>query len=85
MIAGVVLAAGRSSRLGRPKQLLPVQGQPLLRHTLRSILHASLDDVVVVLGHEEATVREAIADLPVRIVVNPGFALGRLPGAPVSR
>ena len=77
MIAGIVLAAGQSSRLGRPKQLLPLQGEPLLRHTLRAILASSLDDVLVVVGHEADVVREAIADLPVRVVFNPEFATGQ--------
>ncbi len=77
MIAGVVLAAGQSSRLGHPKQLLSVQGEPLLRHTLRAILESSLDDVLVILGHEADAIRETITDLPVRIVFNPDFALGQ--------
>ena len=77
MIAGVVLAAGQSSRLGRPKQLLPLQGEPLLRHTVGAILTSALDDLLVVIGHEAAPVRQAIADLPVRIVFNPKFALGQ--------
>ena len=77
MIAGVVLAAGRSSRLGRPKQLLPLGGEALLRHTLRATLASSLDEVVVVLGHEADAVRAAIADLPVRSVFNPDFARGQ--------
>ena len=77
MIAGIVLAAGRSSRLGRPKQLLPLGGEPLLRHTLRAILASSLDDILVVTGHEAEAVQAAIADLPVRIVLNPDYALGQ--------
>lgn len=77
MIAGVVLAAGSSSRLGRPKQLLPLHGEPLLRHTLRAILASSLDEVLVVIGHEAAAVQAAIADLPVRTVFNPDYALGQ--------
>ena len=77
MIAGVVLAAGGSSRLGRPKQLLPIGGEPLLRHTLRAMLNSALDDVVVVVGHEAEAVRAAIADLPVRVVRNPDYALGQ--------
>ena len=77
MIAGVVLAAGQSSRLGRPKQLLPLRGEPLLRHTVRAILASSLDDVLVVLGHDAEAVRAAIFDLPVRIVFNPEFARGQ--------
>ncbi len=77
MIAGIVLAAGRSSRLGRPKQLLAIQDEPLLRYTLRRVLASRLDEVVVVLGHEAAAVREAIAELPVTVVVNPDYAFGQ--------
>lgn len=77
MIAGIVLAAGRSSRLGRPKQLLPIHGEPLLRYTLRRILASSLDEIIVIIGHEADAVRAAIADLPIEIVFNPDAALGQ--------
>ncbi|MFN8593074.1 MAG: nucleotidyltransferase family protein [Thermomicrobiales bacterium] len=77
MIAGVVLAAGRSSRLGRPKQLVPLEGEPLIRHTIRAILRSSLDRVIVVAGHEALAVHAALADLPVAVVVNPNYALGQ--------
>ena len=77
MIVGIVLAAGRSSRLGRPKHLLPVNGEPLLRYTLRRILASSLARVIVVIGPEPDAIREAIADLPVDVVVNPDAALGQ--------
>jgi len=77
VIAGIVLAAGHSSRLGRPKQLLPVLGEPLLRYTLRRILASSLDRVIVVVDHEADAVRAAVEDLPVDLVVNPEAALGQ--------
>ncbi len=77
MIAGIVLAAGQSSRLGRPKQLLPIHGEPLLRYTVRRILASSLDEIFVVIGHEADAVRPAIADLPIEIVFNPDAALGQ--------
>jgi len=77
MIAGVVLAAGRSSRLGRPKQLLPLAGLPLLAHVLRSASESSLDDVVVVLGHEAPAIRGAVGDWGQRVVVNPDYAAGQ--------
>lgn len=77
MIAGVVLAAGRSSRLGRPKQLLAINGEPLLRYTVRRILTSALDEIFVVVGHEAEAVGAAVADLPVSVVVNPDYALGQ--------
>lgn len=77
MIAGIVLAAGSSSRLGRPKQLLPLRGEPLLRFTLQRVLSANLDVVYVVLGHRAEDIAATIADLPVRIVENPDAALGQ--------
>ena len=77
MIAGIVLAAGQSSRLGRPKQLLPVHGEPLIRHTLRRVLASSLDQVILVVGHEADLVRDAVAGLPVECVFNPDSAAGQ--------
>ena len=77
MIAGIVLAAGKSSRLGRPKQLLPVHGEPLIRHTLRRVLASSLDQVMLVIGHEADEVRDTVADLEVQCVFNPDAAAGQ--------
>jgi molybdenum cofactor cytidylyltransferase len=77
VIAGIVLAAGRSSRLGRPKQLLPVHGEALIRHTLRRVLASSLDQVILVVGHEAEEVRAAVADFPVACVFNAEAAAGQ--------
>lgn len=77
MIAGIVLAAGSSSRLGRPKQLLQFQGEPLLRVTLRRVLASALDEVFVVIGQDATEIASAISDLPVRIVLNPDAAVGQ--------
>jgi molybdenum cofactor cytidylyltransferase len=77
VIAGIVLAAGRSSRLGRPKQLLPVHGEPLIRHTLRHVLASSLDQVILVVGHEADEVCTAVAGLHAECVVNPDAAAGQ--------
>jgi molybdenum cofactor cytidylyltransferase len=73
-----VLAAGTSSRLGRPKQLLDLGGSPLLQHVLDTSVASSLDDIVVVLGHAAEEIAEAIgwADR-VRIVLNPGYLAGQ--------
>ncbi|MGH2774445.1 MAG: nucleotidyltransferase family protein [Actinomycetota bacterium] len=76
MIVAVVLAAGTSERLGRPKQLLELEGKPLLQHAVdRAALH--FDRVVVVLGHEAAAI-EAVIVLPpnARTVLNESFAEG---------
>jgi molybdenum cofactor cytidylyltransferase len=77
MIAGIVLAAGQSSRLGRPKQLLPVLGEPLLRHTLYRVLASSLDNVVLVVGDDEEAIRGAVAGLSLDVAFNPDAALGQ--------
>ncbi|MFN2490026.1 MAG: NTP transferase domain-containing protein [Actinomycetota bacterium] len=78
MISGVVLAAGTSSRLGRPKQLLEVAGRPLLQHVIDAATGAGLDEVIVVLGHAADAIRGRI-DLPsrARIVTNADFGLGQ--------
>jgi molybdenum cofactor cytidylyltransferase len=78
LFAGVVLAAGTSSRLGRPKQLLELDGRPVLQHVLDAAAGAGLDEIVVVLGHEASAI-EASIELPAgaRTVFNPDFAAGQ--------
>lgn len=60
-LSGVLLAAGSARRLGRPKQLLPLAGRPLLQHALDAAAASQLDEIVVVLGHAAAEVRAALA------------------------
>jgi molybdenum cofactor cytidylyltransferase len=72
----VLLAAGGSSRLGRPKQLVEYQGRPLLRHAAETALASACVPVVVVLGAEAAACRQALAGLAVQIVENSDWRLG---------
>lgn len=69
MIVGIILAAGRSSRFGSNKLLADFLGKPLIRHVVDNALASSLDEVLVVLGHEAELIRQAIPD--VKCVRNP--------------
>jgi molybdenum cofactor cytidylyltransferase len=69
-IAGVILAAGKSIRFGRPKQLLDWHGKPLIWHVASKALRVGLNPVVVVSGAEYDQVRQALKDLPVYHVYN---------------
>jgi molybdenum cofactor cytidylyltransferase len=75
-IAGLVLAAGSSSRLGRPKQLLPVDGVPLVRRAALAALNSSCERVFIVVGANRTAVIRAIADLNVEIICNRGWQEG---------
>jgi molybdenum cofactor cytidylyltransferase len=75
-IAGIVLAAGSSTRMGRNKMLMEVGGEPLVRRAARAALEAGLDPVLVVVGHEAERVREAVAGLGCQEVLNPDHAQG---------
>jgi molybdenum cofactor cytidylyltransferase len=75
-VAAVVLAAGSSSRMGRNKLLLDVGGETLVRRAVRAALGGGVDQVVVVLGHEEARVRAELDGLRCLAVVNPDHAEG---------
>ncbi len=75
-IAGIVLAAGGSSRFGEPKQLLLWKGQPIIRHVLFTAIKAGLDPIVVVVGASGQDVESVISDLPVRIVNNDEWMSG---------
>jgi molybdenum cofactor cytidylyltransferase len=76
-IAAVVLAAGRSSRMGGPNKLLAeIGGRPLVRHVVDAALASRARPVVVVTGHQRDKVEAALAGLPVKFVHNPHFADG---------
>jgi molybdenum cofactor cytidylyltransferase len=75
-VAGVLLAAGASSRMGSNKLFLSLDGESLVRRALRSAREAQLDPVVVVLGSEADRVRAELADPACAFVVNPDPARG---------
>src|SRR6266487_290257 len=80
MIPALVLAAGRSSRMGRAKASLPLDGaDSFLTRIVRTFLDAGVDDVVVVVGHEADAIVSAFASsgLPARIVVNREYDRGQ--------
>lgn len=56
--------------MGRPKQLLPLQGKPVIRHCLDTVLKAGIGQVIVVLGYKGEEIANAITDLPVATVFN---------------
>lgn len=76
----IVLAAGRSTRMGAHKLLLPLGDRPVVAHVVAAVLHAPVHPVVVVLGHDAHAVRAALPrDLPAGdliIVENTQYRLG---------
>ncbi len=57
--------------MGRTKQLLPVEGEPMVRRAARRAMAAGLSPVVVVLGHDAERVREALAGLAITVAMSP--------------
>jgi molybdenum cofactor cytidylyltransferase len=81
MIPAIVLAAGRSSRMGRAKATLPLDGgDTFLTRIVRTFRDAGVDDVIVVVGHEADRIASSFSDsgLPARFVVNAAYDRGQL-------
>ena len=74
--SGLILAAGGSSRMGSPKQLLPVHGRPLLELVVAQACTSQLDEVLVVLGGNAALIKERVDFGRARTVVNRDFRSG---------
>ncbi len=72
----IILAAGSSSRLGQPKQLLPWQGVPLIRHAAHAALAANLGPVVIVLGAVTEPCHQALEGLDLNVTENPAWETG---------
>lgn len=75
-IAGILLAAGKSSRMGANKLTLPFKGKPLVRHAADAALAGGLDPLIVVTGHDAPSVRNALAGAAVNFVHNADYAEG---------
>jgi molybdenum cofactor cytidylyltransferase len=81
VIPAIVLAAGRSSRMGRPKATLPLgDGDTFLSRIVRTFLEAGVDDVIVVVGHDADAIAQSMAEAAVRarLVLNPHYDRGQL-------
>lgn len=69
-IGAIILAAGNSSRLGMPKQLLPYHGRPLLVHAVQTALASFVQPVIVVLGAGAEAIQQQLQQCNVHVVVN---------------
>lgn len=78
MIAGIILAAGKSTRMGRTKALLPLEGQTFLSRIVATFEAAGVEEIVVVVGHDADAVRAAHERLRVRFVENAAYERGQL-------
>ncbi len=75
-VTAIVLAAGESKRMGRPKQLMPFGDVTMLEKVVATILQAGLNEVIVVLGHRAREIAPRLAGRPVVIVTNPDYWQG---------
>ena len=75
-VAGVVLAAGESRRMGQLKALLPFGPHTVIEQVLQPLLGVDLSEVAVVLGHRADEIAAVLEPLPVRLLYNPDYQLG---------
>ena len=84
MIGAVILSAGESSRMGRPKALLPINGQTFIEKIVGALKQTSVGKIIVVLGHSAAEMKPRIEHLPVEILINSDYKLGQLSSLQVA-
>jgi molybdenum cofactor cytidylyltransferase len=78
LISAVVLAAGRSRRMGQPKMALPWGDTSVIGRVVQVLEQAGLADILVVTGGAQEAVRAALQGSPARLVHNPGYAEGEM-------
>ena len=76
MIGLIILAAGSSSRLGKPKQNLVFQGSTLLQRSVKAALAADCQQIAVVLGANAKVIEPTIVDQPIQIIHNSDWEAG---------
>lgn len=78
MISAIVLAAGRSQRMGAQKLLLPFGSKTVIAHIVDQLTASSVDEIYVVIGCQGKRVSQELSDRPVYIVNNPNYESGML-------
>ena len=77
-VAGLILAAGKSERMGRPKALLPFQRSCFLTHIFTEATHSELTGVTVVLGHQSDAILKALPEIEPHSLLNRDYEFGQL-------
>ncbi len=75
-VSAILLAAGKSSRMGKLKQLMPLGNSTILEQTLDNLLGSKAAEVIVVLGYKAEEVTKRLSGRPVKVVVNPLYRKG---------
>jgi len=76
-IAGVIIAAGSSSRMGKTKQLLPFGKTTLLGQVIKNAKESALDEIIIVLGHKADKICQALDFSRTKIVINKKYSEGQ--------
>lgn len=77
-ISAIILSAGSSHRMGRPKALLTIGNKSFLQHIIDTVESVGIKDVVIVLGFEWQTIRETLPSFKGKIIVNKAWEQGQL-------
>ncbi|MEJ2740703.1 MAG: nucleotidyltransferase family protein [Dehalococcoidia bacterium] len=72
-ISVIILAAGKSTRMGKQKLRMPLGQRSMLEHTVDNYLNSEVDEVIVVVGHEAGEMKQMLVHKPVTIVYNPRY------------
>ncbi len=76
MVSAILLAAGESKRMGKPKLLLPFGSSTILEQAIDNLLNSRVDDVIVVVGDRAQEIIQRIASRPVKVAINPVYHEG---------
>jgi molybdenum cofactor cytidylyltransferase len=77
-VAGLILAAGKSQRMGSPKALLRIYGRTFLEHIASEAQQSNLTEVKIVLGSQAELILERLPQLTANVVINPEYEQGQL-------
>ncbi len=78
MVSAIVLAAGRSIRMGRFKPLLPFNSRTVIEQIVSVLLEGPVAEVLVITGHDHEAIEQRLGGWPVRTVFNPRYMTGEM-------
>lgn len=83
-VSGILLAAGLSTRMGAPKQLLPFGESTIVETVVDNMIAAKFNEVIVVVGHRAAEIEKQLGTRPLKTVFNPDYREGMLTSAQIG-